>query len=204
MWFFPRASVLFAFGATSVALFACGAGTNASTSQDESSTAAQPLLEACAGTFRCADDGTHHVDFELTLARVAGACTSTGNEVLTDDHQVRADVLGTPSVVGHWWGDSHTLHECSELHCWTCTNEAYPTATPGQGGDQVSRCSGVTSCDGFGAGNCGNHQGCNLHGHAVYSSGMFDHYEDECQGSTPSCSSHTTEAECKAQDCTWK
>ena len=111
---------------------------------------------------------------------------SSRGEILTPSHEFLSEFLGNWELNGSWSGDSHAFHECSELHCWQCTNDAF--AVDGGASGDGARCTGLTSCSNFGAGNCGNHQGCSLHGHAVYSSGMFDHYDNECQGSTPSCS----------------
>lgn len=197
-----RVAVLLVLGSTSVALVACGADTSGPPPHETTATA-QPLVESCQGAFSCTD-GDSTVVLTFSLMKKDDACRTDKDEVFTPNHRwLTKGIDGTQMDFGSWSGDSHAFELCDPVTCFQCTNDA-EFAGSGNAGDQPSRCSGRTSCDDFSAGNCGNHQGCNLHGHAVYSFGMFDHYEDECQGSTPSCSSHTTEDECKRQDCTWK
>lgn len=191
--------------AASLALFACNAATGATTSE-ASAVAAQPLVEACSGAYSCSFRHSSKVDMAFTLSNRDGVCTSSeGGVFRADGHWTwSSDIAGMHlTSTGTWTGDSHAFELCTEVTCYRCTNDAFPPSKTGAEGNGA-RCTGLTSCSDFGAGNCGNHQGCSLHGHAVYSSGMFDHYDDECQGSTPDCSSHDTEEECKRQDCTWK
>ena len=190
---------VFALAFTSVTLVACSSDDTAGPSARSASTAAQPLVEACSGSFTCRDsDGT--VEEAFTLATKDGACTTTQGDVFLANGDWLTMKDGKLMRFGRWKGDSHAFQACDSVTCFDCANDAVASSPDGAS----ARCSGRTSCDDYGAGDCGTHQGCTLHGHAVYSNGMFDHYEDECQGSTPSCSSHDTEEECTRQDCTWK
>ena len=201
MTIFRRVSVLLVLGSTSVALFACGADASAPAPHETAAATAQPLLEACNGTYTCTKDGAPLADLDLKRDGNIGLCMAD-DTVFASDHEFTTDA-GGHQLLGTWSGDSHAFDICGSGGCVHCV-AAGSAAAAGDPGAKGGSCSGQTSCDDFSAGNCGNHEGCSLHGHAVYSFGSFDHYEDECQGSTPSCSSHSTEDECKRQDCTWR
>ncbi len=184
----------------SIVQVACTVGhTDQGSSNGDSQASAQPLLSTCSGTYTCADDSGK--SDRITLRR-SGALCEAGEAVIEADHEVTTDGGAGHQLLGKWDGDSLAFSICASDGCLRCTSAA-GTST-GNSEAKSGSCTGITSCSDYGAGDCSTHQGCSLHSHAVYSFGHLDHYENECQGSTPSCSSHDTQKECVAQDCTWK
>jgi hypothetical protein len=125
-----------------------------------------------------------------------------GSAALEADHDVTTDAGGHQKLAS-WSGDSRAFDVCAEDGCLHCTDDAAP-GTPGGAAASSGSCSGSTSCGAYGPGSCGSHTGCTMHSHAVYSFGHFDHYDNECNGTTPDCSSHDSAEACKREGCTWK
>jgi hypothetical protein len=199
MSFLPRLSVLVVLTFGSVALLAC----SGSSDSENASVVGQPLIEACRGTYVCTADGSNETS-TVTLGRGDLGLCMAGQAYFEKDQKLTTDA-GGHKLLGIWTGDTAGFDICSSDGCVHCKPQDSSSSAPGgapSGG--ASRCSGSTSCSGYGAGDCSTHQGCSMHSHAVYSFGKLDHYENECQGSTPSCSSHGTADECTRQGCTWQ
>ena len=164
--------------------------------------AALPLLVLCSGAYTCTDGSSRatHVRLlrENNICMAGSVCMERGQEVTTD--------AGGHQKLGTWSGDSNAFDICADDGCIHCTADAKPPSAGSADSSTSTRgsCTGSTSCSDYGPGNCGSHSGCTMHSRAVYSFGHFDHYENECNGTTPSCSSHEGAEECKREDCDWK
>lgn len=192
-----RLLVLTALASGSLALLACSGAADGQ-GEGNPGAVAQPLAETCHGAYVCTADGTNETTSVVLERNGLGWCTA-GEAVFQPDQKLTTDA-GGHMVLGIWSGDSLAFDICNSQGCAHCKPE--DTSVPG--GTTNGSCTGSTSCSGHDPGSCSTHQGCSMHAHAVYSLGKFDHYDNECEGSTPSCSSHGTEDECKRQDCTWK
>ena len=171
-----------------------------------------PLLSACSGSFSCTQDGSSSVtSTDLTQAD-DGSCHA-GKLTLTDtadaDGGSTKEVIDeNGSEVATWSGDSASFELCTSDGCLTCTNDAKtagaaPSSSSSSGGSG-GKCSGITYCSNYGAGDCSSHEGCSLDSHAHYFNGEVEYYDNDCTGSTPDCSSWDTKSECSHQGCTWK
>jgi hypothetical protein len=202
-----RVSAAVSIFSCSLSLLACTAGNVEDPNADPTGTAsgasaaapAVPLLESCSGDYVCAKEGSTKT-LELSLAKgFENACTS-GDIYFESSQDVTSDA-GSHEVLGKWSGDSQSFEICGTGDCLRCKPKDTLSASSSGG---ARSCTGSTSCSGYQPGDCSSHKGCSMRSHAVYRSGSFDHYENDCIGSTPSCSSHTTESKCKSQGCSWK
>lgn len=200
---FRRSFVVALLASSAVSLLACSGGNNASvdplTGSGASAATAQPLVERCSGTYSCKSDGSSETT-TFTLYSSNGLCVA-GSAVFEADHDLTTDA-GGHQTLATWSGDSRAFDVCTSDGCLHCADDAAPASSGVS--PKSGSCSGSTSCDGYGPGSCGSHTGCTMHSHAVYSFGHFDHYENECNGTTPDCSSHSSAEACEREGCTWK
>ena len=200
-----RRSLTVVFLATgSISLLACSGGDSSSadphTGTGAAAATALPLLERCSGTYTCKSAGSSETT-SFALHPENGGCRA-GSAWFEADHELTTDAGGHQKLAT-WSGDSRAFDVCADDGCLHCTDNAAPTTSASASAPSGS-CSGSTSCSDYGPGSCGSHSGCTMHSHAVYSFGHFDHYENECQGSTPDCSSHDSAEVCEREGCTWK
>jgi hypothetical protein len=197
-----RAVVLAVLASASLSLLACSAGDDAPpAAAGAQASTALPLLVLCSGQYTCTDGSSEPA--HVRVSRENDICMA-GSASLEEDKGVTTDAGGHHKL-GTWSGDSDAFDICADDGCLHCTNDSKPKSTGGAASPaSTGSCTGSTYCSDYGPGDCGSHSGCTMHSHAVYSFGHFDHYENECTGSTPSCSSHDSASECTRQGCDWK
>ena len=197
-----RALVLSALPIVATALVACTAGVAPNRDGAPSSaTVATPLLQACDGEYACTVDGESGATAAQLRRSSDGGVCAAGGLVFASDRTVTDT---SNKKLGTWWGDSLEFAICADDGCMLCKNVMAPAPSPSSPAPKTGACTGDTTCTGRSAVDCLSLQGCELHSHAVYKDGAIAYWVSTCSGSTPSCSEHDNEDECRRQECEWQ
>lgn len=168
---------------------------------------AQPLLAACSGDYLCRNDKTATIT-PIELRRSGASCVA-GSAVFESDQSVTT--AGTHERLGAWAGDSLRFSVCADDGCILCTpagaapSSERPTPVTSAPDAAPKSCKGEMWCSKYPEPRtCQRLIGCDVIQTPVYGIRGIDHFEYDCQGEMPACSTYLSKESCESQLCEWK